>query len=1041
MKKLKKRKTQKPKTWLDQVSDLYEQILLKPDDPAPYLSLTALLEEHKRYEEALELYSQGLRKMPNQGLLQMNYGLLLYKLGEVESGRTLMNVARDLLTSPDPEEVKALRSLKSLGQTQIQSQRFQLACKTYAEIVRLDPDNPGTQYVLASLFQRLKLYQDARRHYQRVLALASAEKQPDILAQTYWHLALLSAHEGREPDFYARYEQDLRLNPQLTPPFFHFAHVIESVAVKEALQRYDFYLTQKPEDPHKALILARMAQLWRQLGQPEVAADCLSESLRIDPDCVLAWYQQGFLKAEAGAPSEAVWSCFEQVFALQPQAALFRTLQAVKREAFEPLLTLLKPEQALTPERQGVLGLISLQAGNWTEAVQAFENLLAQNVQDDTLQLKARVFLAAALQGLGGPAELEQAQMIYQELKASTTFAQQPVLLSLVCQNLAQILASQEMSAKEAELYARDREYHPDLSPEFFHFTRLMESGEDAECVQKRYEAYLAANPQEPNRAPILCHLGMALRKQRKLDEAIEIFEAANNADVSCVLTYFQMSILQVEMEFYKGLRTWIKKAEQFYPDPAKANVVGLNQFYALSWLENPPELLQQYHTYKEGNQQALFELSISTNAWQAEGQFQKVIMACNQFLKKHPKQVEIIALKARMLSLDCRYQESFEVLQPVIEAGFLHGDVAEVYAMDCLHTKRFDEESKAYLYRILAEKHLHFFYRRKILFQIGQMYDKAKQPEQAFEYFVEGNALKSQSWNPQKHDDIISVLMQVLNRENIAKCPRGNHSARPVFVVGMPRSGTTLTEQILCSHPDVFGAGEDDHLQKVFVDLLGVEEARLWRNNKTNAAFVKNHSQRLTHLFLNFSPERLAAAAEDYLNHMESTTDRKGYAYIVNKMPGNFQYLGLIELLFPKAIILHCCRHPLDTCLSCFSIDFKELKFTNHLEHLGRYYGQYQRIMQHWKRELEIPILDVHYEETIADQEAMSRRLIAHLGLEWDERCLSFYKTDRHVKTASYEQVRKPIYTTSVARYKPYERFLEPLKTWIDLSEWDAET
>ncbi|HEY9839882.1 MAG TPA: sulfotransferase, partial [Candidatus Obscuribacterales bacterium] len=228
--------------------------------------------------------------------------------------------------------------------------------------------------------------------------------------------------------------------------------------------------------------------------------------------------------------------------------------------------------------------------------------------------------------------------------------------------------------------------------------------------------------------------------------------------------------------------------------------------------------------------------------------------------------------------------------------------------------------------------------------------------------------------------------------------------------------------------------------LFKSFNKLIGPERAKVWwMNHLTNDAFVENTSDKILRHFQGLPMARWAEAAQDYLNHMESLADRKGYALIVNKMPANFQYLGLIQVLFPNAIVIHCRRHPLDTSLSCYSIDFKHLQWTNDIEKLGRYYADYQRVMAHWKEHLDIPILEVPYEETIADQEAMSRRLIAWCGLEWDERCMSFHKQDRHVKTASFEQVRKPIYKTSVARYKPYETQLEPLKQWIDLHEYDS--
>ena len=147
--------------------------------------------------------------------------------------------------------------------------------------------------------------------------------------------------------------------------------------------------------------------------------------------------------------------------------------------------------------------------------------------------------------------------------------------------------------------------------------------------------------------------------------------------------------------------------------------------------------------------------------------------------------------------------------------------------------------------------------------------------------------------------------------------------------------------------------------------------------------------------------------------------------------MPANFKHLGLIAQLFPGARIIHCVRDPLDTCLSCYFQHFSpSISYADDFGHLGAYYRQYQRLMQHWKEVLDIPMLQVDYETLIADQEGASRAIIEFCGLPWDDRCLRFYDTQRVVATASYDQVRRPLYTHSVNRWKNYERYIDPLKS-----------
>jgi hypothetical protein len=154
-----------------------------------------------------------------------------------------------------------------------------------------------------------------------------------------------------------------------------------------------------------------------------------------------------------------------------------------------------------------------------------------------------------------------------------------------------------------------------------------------------------------------------------------------------------------------------------------------------------------------------------------------------------------------------------------------------------------------------------------------------------------------------------------------------------------------------------------------------------------------------------------------------------------VDKLPGNFKNLGLISLLFPQTRVIHCQRHPLDSSLSAYFIEFGgHHPYAYDLENLGIFYKEYERLMQHWYDVLQIPILGVQYEEMVADQEAMSRKILEFCGLEWDPNCLRFYETQRVVNTASFDQVRQPIYTRSVARYKHYEQHLGPLKAALGM-------
>jgi hypothetical protein len=236
-----------------------------------------------------------------------------------------------------------------------------------------------------------------------------------------------------------------------------------------------------------------------------------------------------------------------------------------------------------------------------------------------------------------------------------------------------------------------------------------------------------------------------------------------------------------------------------------------------------------------------------------------------------------------------------------------------------------------------------------------------------------------------------------------------------------MPRSGTTLVEQILASHPEGAGAGE-------LPDVIGMA---------TGLPRVLGVPEAYPECVADLDRAALDRLAEGYLKRVQGRfPDARR---VVDKMPQNFLHLGLIALLFPKARVVHCVRDPLDTCLSCYTTAFAvPHDYARDLGHLGRYYRAYARLMQHWRRVFEAldrPLLELPYEDVVADLEGRTRTLLAFVGLPWDERCLRFHETRRDVGTASYDQVRRPIYNTSIGRWKRFERHLGPLKAALGQS------
>ena len=274
----------------------------------------------------------------------------------------------------------------------------------------------------------------------------------------------------------------------------------------------------------------------------------------------------------------------------------------------------------------------------------------------------------------------------------------------------------------------------------------------------------------------------------------------------------------------------------------------------------------------------------------------------------------------------------------------------------------------------------------------------------------------KLEPYNEREAIRMIQIIPQVVTPARLQETQQtGFDSEVPVFILGMPRSGTSLMEQILSAHPDIFGAGELKILPSV-LENIQVTQNRLRMGDKEPVfPYEQNASWE--------------ARGKAYVDRLHKLTDKQGYKRIVDKMPGNFNFIGLIHSILPNAKIIHSRRHPVETCLSCYRIHFAEgHQWTYNLRELGRFYKRYWNLMKYWREAFPGVMYEAVYEDNVADVEASARRLIDYLGLEWSDRCLEFYNVDRPVKTASLTQVRKPIYKTSTNRWRKYEKYLGPL-------------
>jgi hypothetical protein len=350
-----------------------------------------------------------------------------------------------------------------------------------------------------------------------------------------------------------------------------------------------------------------------------------------------------------------------------------------------------------------------------------------------------------------------------------------------------------------------------------------------------------------------------------------------------------------------------------------------------------------------------------------------------------------------------------------------LRPDLGETYwSLANLKTYRFDDDTVAEMERRVGGEGLTVQSEVNFRFALGKAYEDRHEFDRAWHYYSTGNSRQRAevAYDPVLTEATNSRLVKVFTAEFLSSRPHVGHpDPAPIFIMGLPRSGSTLLEQILASHSQVEGTSELPYLGRVAT----------WLNR--NRADGINYPEAVREL----KPENFAALGQDYLAYAQMHR-RSGAPRFIDKMPNNFPNIGFLALILPNARIVDARRHPLDACLSCYRQLFaKGQNFTYDLTEIGEYYLQYQRMMDHWAAVLPGRVLTVQYEEVVSDFEPQVRRLLDFCGLGWEDACLRFYESDRPVRTPSAEQVRQPIYDRSIGHWRNYAQHLDELITVIE--------
>lgn len=596
----------------------------------------------------------------------------------------------------------------------------------------------------------------------------------------------------------------------------------------------------------------------------------------------------------------------------------------------------------------------------------------------------------------------------------------------------------------------------------------------------------------DPGNAQALNNLGIIHYEKRKYAEAADFYrralkirpdmaEALNNlgnalrmtGDIDGAISAYQDALMHRELypEAYNNLGTLLQQDKKFEEaEYALRKAIGQKPSYV-----DAHNNLANLHVAQKKDVDALRVLGdalkiaptnpqtllITARIQLRRGAYPAAEQAARTVLQQQPDNAEALTVLGQVLHETDRYDEALEMLAKAVEANPKNPEALNFYGVALKSVGRLDD-ARDYILQALklndgmfgAYANLNdlvdfstgvgdeLFNRMDAIFDstgnaesdqflplhfaYAKALDDRGEHERALQHYIIGGRMKRAqlAYDEKETFQFFDSIRDAFPKEIFQnRTYQGLDDERPVFIIGMPRSGSTLVEQILSSHPDVYGAGEVKFLSRA----IGQLRDRLPSLPKYPMMMAK------------ITPAQLDMVAKKYL---EALTAGSGNAKrVTDKLLTNYFFVGMIHLLYPKAKFVNTVRDPVDTCLSGFTKLFKDdMPHSYDLSELGRYYGKYRELMEHWITVLPKDVLiTVQYEDVVADTEKEAKALIDFIGLKWDPKCLDFHKSDRPVKTASVAQVRKPIYNTAVKRWKKYGPGLQPLIDAVSLEAGEA--
>jgi tetratricopeptide (TPR) repeat protein len=397
---------------------------------------------------------------------------------------------------------------------------------------------------------------------------------------------------------------------------------------------------------------------------------------------------------------------------------------------------------------------------------------------------------------------------------------------------------------------------------------------------------------------------------------------------------------------------------------------------------------------------------------YQSMGEYDKARSCYGQAFKANPSDAEIRSSLASLHERCGDRESAMELLEPLLQSGHPDANTAITYARIC--SSRSNREAAIRVLEDLLNKPQRRDDTIDLLFSLGEQYNKVERYDEAFDCFRQANDMDAAESSSPDYPALFRSITEFYDSSRWPVLPRSTvQSKLPVFIVGMPRTGTSLVEQILASHPQVTAGGERSDIFTLLDTLKSVPE-----QNKVFPGLVEG-----------ITTNALTDLATRHIDSITSLSE--GRMRFTDKTPLHGLLLGFINQLLPGSRVIICGRDPLDTCLSIYFHRFNAFHgYARQLDTLGTFCKEYSSLMKHWMNTLDISMLHIQYEDLVKNPDTTIRQLLGFCGLDWNEDCLSFYNNSRTVNTPSYNQVRRPIYTSSIERWKHYEKFLDPLVT-----------